>query len=46
MMGVEKRQVAKGGKYNFIIFRKGGINIVLGPKCRPLGLVPSDSGPR
>jgi hypothetical protein len=33
-MGVEKRHVAKGGKN--IIFRRGGINIVFGPKYRPL----------
>jgi hypothetical protein len=34
-MGVEKRRVSRGGKN--IIFRKGGgINIVFGPKCRPL----------
>ncbi len=35
MMEVEKRRVARGGKN--IIFRRGrGINIVFGPKYRPL----------
>jgi hypothetical protein len=36
MMGVEKRHVARGGK-NIIFRRGGGINIVFGPKYRPLG---------
>jgi hypothetical protein len=36
-MGVEKRHVARGGKN--MIFRRGrGINIVFGPKYRPLRL--------
>jgi hypothetical protein len=34
-MGVEKRHVARGGK-NIIFRRGGGINIVFGPKYRPL----------
>ncbi len=34
-MGVEKRCVARGGK-NIIFRRGGGINIVFGPKYRPL----------
>ncbi len=34
-MGVEKRCVAGGGK-NIIFRRGGGINIVFGPKYRPL----------
>ncbi len=33
-MGVQKQHVARGGKN--IIFRGGGINIVLEPKYRPL----------
>ncbi len=35
-MGVEKQHAVRGGK--MIIFRKGGggINIVFGPKYRPL----------
>ncbi len=42
-MGVEKRCVARGG--NNIIFRRGGggINIVFGPKYRPLAVFPSSS---
>jgi hypothetical protein len=36
-MGVKKRRVVRGGKN--IIFRRGrGINIVFGPKYRPLPL--------
>ncbi len=34
-MGVEKRHVGRGGK-NIIFRRGGGINIVFGPKYRPL----------
>jgi hypothetical protein len=34
-MVVEKGCVARGGKN--IIFRRGGIHIVFGPKYRPLG---------
>ncbi len=34
-MLVEKRRVARGGK-NIIFRRGGGINIVFGPKYRPL----------
>ncbi len=42
-MGVEKQRVARGGKY--IIFRRGGgINIVFGPKYRPLRYVPRRGG--
>jgi hypothetical protein len=33
--GVEKRHIARGGK-NIIFRRGGGINIVFGPKYRPL----------
>ncbi len=33
MIGVEKRRVTRGGKYHF---QKGGINIIFGPKYRPL----------
>jgi hypothetical protein len=36
-MGVEKRHVARGGK-NIIFRRGGGIDIVFGPKYRPLVL--------
>jgi hypothetical protein len=34
MLGVEKQHVSREGKN--IIFRRGGINIVFGPKYRPL----------
>ncbi len=36
-MGVEKRHVARGGK-NINFRREGGINIVFGPKYRPLNV--------
>jgi hypothetical protein len=36
-MEVEKQRVARGGK-NIIFRRGGGINIVFGPKYRPLVL--------
>jgi hypothetical protein len=42
MMGVEKCRVARGGKY--IIFRRGGgINIIFGPKYRPLSATVYDN---
>jgi hypothetical protein len=39
-MGVVKRRVARGGKNIPVIFRRGGgrINIIFGPKYRPLVL--------
>ncbi len=36
-MEVEKQRVARGGK-NIIFRRGGGINIVFGPKYRPLAV--------
>jgi hypothetical protein len=35
-MGVEKRRVVGGGKISFSEGGGGGINIVFGPKYRPL----------